>query len=114
MQTRLGWCMKGKVNILAKPHPYSFFILQLDSMHCLRAEPAPSMQLLVLCTSTCILHTDYYDQSAAHSSLVYRGVYNGATVTTSSMLAIKLLGSYYKAHIPTHTYTYLHIPTHTL
>ena len=28
----------------------------------------PSMQLLMLCLSIWVLHTDYYDQSAAHSS----------------------------------------------
>ena len=28
----LGWCMKAKVNVLAKPHPYIFFTLQLDSI----------------------------------------------------------------------------------
>ena len=74
--------------------------------HALRAESAPSMQLLVLCISICILHTDYYDQSAAHSSSVYRGVYNGATFTTSSMLAIKLLGSYLITILTRHTYVY--------
>ena len=32
--------MKAKVNILAKPHPYIFFTLQLDSVLELRAESA--------------------------------------------------------------------------
>ena len=33
MQTRLQWCIKAKINVMAKPHPYNFFTLQLDSMH---------------------------------------------------------------------------------
>ena len=36
---------KAKVNILAKPHLYIFFTLQLDSIACLRAESAPIVHL---------------------------------------------------------------------
>ena len=43
--------MKAKVNILAKPHPYIFFTLQLDSELELRAESAP-IHAVMLCMST--------------------------------------------------------------
>ena len=40
--------MKAKVNILAKPHPYTFFTLQLDSVLELRAP----IHAVMLCMST--------------------------------------------------------------
>ena len=42
---------EAKVNVLAKPHPYVFFTLQLDS------SSYPCMQLLMLCRSIYILIT---------------------------------------------------------
>ena len=54
---------ESKGHILAKLHPYIFFTLQLDSI--LESWICPIHAVI---NAVHVLHTDYYDQSAIHSS----------------------------------------------
>ena len=61
--------MKAKVNVLAKPHPYIFFTLQLDSVHGSLPKKYHKLPLDEAKTIPCILQ--HYHKSALTAAHLY-------------------------------------------
>ena len=61
--------MKAKVNVLAKPHPYIFFTLQLDSVHVSLPKKYHKLPLDEAKTIPCIFQ--HYHRSALTAAHLY-------------------------------------------